>query len=126
MADWSVLYIKTQDAVEDAHGYLRRRTSFTTSAPELERLQALEGKIQSSASGLYIFYGDVGNQHDDFQRYFADLDQSHSQILDLHESDPVEKVESAIENIKRYVVVMAGPHGPGKGDPTGGGSGWPR
>lgn len=125
MADWIDLYNKTHEAAQAAQGYLQRRTSSTTSESELERLQELEVKIQDSAAGLEIVAGDVAGQARTFQTYFDQLDLTHSQILGLHENDPVEAVEAAIGNLHRQMIFLAGPHGPGKGRPMGPGpQGW--
>jgi hypothetical protein len=127
MADFPDLTSKTLNIIQHAQDQLISRAGRTMNAVELDRIMDLRNTLDESA--VIISSADLTRVAEDNPIYLdlsEQLDATNIQILGLHETSDFDNLYSVCGKLRHQaiqLVALAGPHGPGGGNPIGGWSG---
>jgi hypothetical protein len=124
MADLPDLTSKALEIIKSANDYLTAREGFTTVPAELVGLRHWRAALNESARMVASIGPTETYGHRPFYYMLLEqLDLTQKHIQGLHETHDYSNVDLVFSLLHNQVSLLAGPQGPGKGNPIGPGRG---
>lgn len=118
MADPVIVITSALNAIRSGSEYLERRKGSATSTDEVVKIEDWQTSLRELLASLPSHASVAA--HPRHSRLPAEFDEIRQQFQGFHESSDFNLVHGVLSSLHDNVCMLAGPNGPGGGNPGGG------